>query len=153
MNQIIEGIDNEVTLVLFFFTTVIALIIPLYVLRPSRSNTQRNRQPVVETRTSQEENNENSVEHSNNISSNPNGEFNHATNEFNSSPLQGDFNQQSSSSSTIKIKIKHNETTQEQIVSSSMFLKDLKQYVSCYLFYIYITLNVPIFVEQICAVG
>lgn len=42
MEQIIEGLDNEVALLLFFTTTIIALVVPLYVARifyPRQSRT------------------------------------------------------------------------------------------------------------------
>eukprot|EP00111_Clytia_hemisphaerica_P025019 TCONS_00073676-protein len=43
MEQIIEGLDNEVALLLFFTTTIIALVVPLYVARifyPRQSRTR-----------------------------------------------------------------------------------------------------------------
>lgn len=146
MNQIIEGIDNEVILVLFFFTTVIALVIPLYVLRPSPSNTRPQNQSAE---TTDDENNEGNNRNENLTSAEDSGLNQNTSNTRdtvgendnafvpNSSSSANDGSFPNNNSSMMNIKIKHNETTQEQTVSSSMLLKDLKQYV-CYSVYIYL---------------
>lgn len=43
MHQIIEGIDNEIVFILFFITILLAVVIPLYVMKPNR-NLQERRQ-------------------------------------------------------------------------------------------------------------
>ena len=48
MYQLVEGIDNEITAILVFVTFLCAIVIPFYILRPSRLQnqaTQQSQQP------------------------------------------------------------------------------------------------------------
>lgn len=55
MNQMIEGLDNEVTFILLFITLLLAIVIPLYVLKPNRNlnnnfNSQSNEDNTQQSR-------------------------------------------------------------------------------------------------------
>ena len=121
INQIIDGIGNEISVVLFFFTAVLCLVVPLYVLRPQRP--QRNNTSEVSER---------NIEQDTNSQTENNTESNTENNSPNQQPVDESRNESHSSyeqgcNMMINIKVKHNETTQQHTVSSSILIKDLKQ--------------------------
>ena len=133
MHQLIEGIDNAITFIFFFFTLLLAVAVPLYFMRPTyndRNNTSDEEEDTAPNRTTSHQ------EH--NCTTEPPVDIGQSHNIPNCDrPTERqppDDIQPESVDSTppgeedmISIKVMHNETSQQLSVSKNMLLKDLKQ--------------------------
>ena len=151
MYQLVEGVDNELTGILVFVTFLCAIVIPFYVLRPTRLQnqaTQQSQQPqdgqpaeYNETNSSTEPNsdslNESFVNSSNqnlgrqsdwvnNTSNSSSGEYVEGT-RMNDSENSSRTSNMNSSESNITLKIMFQETSFFRDVNKNITLAELKQ--------------------------
>lgn len=151
MYQLVEGVDNELTGILVFVTFLCAIVIPFYVLRPTRLQnqaTQQSQQPqdgqpaeYNETNSSTEPSsdslNESFVNSSNqnlgrqsdwvnNTSNSSSGEYVEGTS-MNDSENSSRTSNMNSSESNITLKIMFQETSFFHDVNKNITLAELKQ--------------------------
>lgn len=151
MYQLVEGVDNELTGILVFVTFLCAIVIPFYVLRPTRLQnqaTQQSQQPqdgqpaeYNETNSSTEPSsdslNESFVNSSNqnlgrqsdwvnNTSNSSSGEYVEGTS-MNDSENSSRTSNMNSSESNITLKIMFQETSFFRDVNKNITLAELKQ--------------------------
>ena len=151
MYQLVEGVDNELTGILVFVTFLCAIVIPFYILRPTRLQnqaTQQSQQPqdgqpaeYNETNSSTEPSsdslNESFVNSSNqnlgrqsdwvnNTSNSSSGEYVEGTS-MNDSENSSRTSNMSSSESNITLKIMFQETSFFRDVNKNITLAELKQ--------------------------
>lgn len=151
MYQLVEGVDNELTGILVFVTFLCAIVIPFYILRPTRLQnqaTQQSQQPqdgqpaeYNETNSSTEPSrdslNESFVNSSNqnlgrqsdwvnNTSNSSSGEYVEGTS-MNDSENSSRTSNMNSSESNITLKIMFQETSFFRDVNKNITLAELKQ--------------------------
>lgn len=151
MYQLVEGVDNELTGILVFVTFLCAIVIPFYILRPTRLQnqaTQQSQQPqdgqpaeYNETNSSTEPSsdslNESFVNSSNqnlgrqsdwvnNTSNSSSGEYVEGTS-MNDSESSSRTSNMNSSESNITLKIMFQETSFFRDVNKNITLAELKQ--------------------------
>lgn len=151
MYQLVEGVDNELTGILVFVTFLCAIVIPFYILRPTRLQnqaTQQSQQPqdgqpaeYNETNSSTEPSsdslNESFVNSSNqnlgrqsdwvnNTSNSSSGEYVEGTS-MNDSENSSRTSNMNSSESNITLKIMFQETSFFHNVNKNITLAELKQ--------------------------
>lgn len=151
MYQLVEGVDNELTGILVFVTFLCAIVIPFYILRPTRLQnqaTQQSQQPqdgqpaeYNETNSSTEPSrdslNESFVNSSNqnlgrqsdwvnNTSNSSSGEYVEGTS-MNDSENSSRTSNMNSSESNITLKIMFQETSFFHDVNKNITLAELKQ--------------------------
>ena len=151
MYQLVEGVDNELTGILVFVTFLCAIVIPFYILRPTRLQnqaTQQSQQPqdgqpaeYNETNSSTEPSsdslNESFVNSSNqnlgrqsdwvnNTSNSSSGEYVEGTS-MNDSENSSRTSNMNSSESNITLKIMFQETSFFSDVNKNITLAELKQ--------------------------
>lgn len=131
MQQMIEGLDNEVALLLFFTTAVIAVVFPLYIVKLFRPTTERTSE---ERPQGNQENQPDSIVDAQFHYSTQENSVNNATVDYTSEttstdPPSVDLREptEDSTSDSFVIKVKLQEETQEQTVTQSLKLKQLKQ--------------------------
>jgi len=155
MEQIIEGLDNEVALLLFFTTTIIALVVPLYIARifyPRQSRTRSQAQSSDATVDSSNQNERPSENISTNQTESPPSSTNLASEPLNfppttskpsetissdrpttsTNPQEKNTNTQNTSSSRAEqeeflLKVKVQESNYEHFVNKSCTLLELKR--------------------------
>jgi len=143
MEQIIEGLDNEVTLLLFFSTAIIALVVPLYVARLfyPRTTIQRSEEnrggiinneneqnlnrpePNIDSLHDREEGQQNS-EPCIEIEADSNLQHDSVSD---AQPINGNETAQNPLDDSFVIKVKVQEDTYEQTVTKNTKLLELKQ--------------------------
>jgi len=143
MLQIIEGIDNEILAVAFFFTIFGAVVIPFYFMRPTRRNlnetevTQNEETSAQQTTYNTNNINENRTSNTErtdhepviNLSTNDNHNVRNTSTENvnNSNTVNSESSVNNETATMISIKVMNQETFQLLTVDNNMLLKDLKE--------------------------
>ena len=128
MQQIIEGLDNEVALLLFFTTAVIAVVFPLYIVKLFQPTTERSTQERNDNQPENPDEAHPNVPQQNVADSQTNAEVPPETNTEIPPTNTATLTEETPSESFI-IKVKLQEESQEQNVTPLLKLKELKQYV------------------------